>query len=289
MARPILPDALWAVVEPVLPPHTPRPRGGRPPLSHRQALTGTLFVLRTGIPWEDLPAEMGCGSGISCWRQLERWQRDGTWGRLHAVLLDRLHQAGRIDWRRAAIDSSSVRAVLGGRGPAPTRRVAGTPAPSTTGWWMPPGCPWRPPCRPPAPTTCGACGRPRWRARGRATGHPAAAPGHCSGTGRIGRPVTRASSAGSASGPGSPAPARRTGAAPGSTAGWSSGRSPRSTGTAGGRCGTRRGRTPTRASSPAPAFACAGSASSGKVKASKSRSTCKLRLRILHSTRACIF
>jgi transposase len=132
VARPILPDALWAVVEPVLPPHPPRPKGGRPPITHRQALTGILFVLKTGLPWEDLPAEMGCGSGMSCWRRLAAWQADGTWTRLHALLLERLHDAGKLDWRRAAIDSSSVRAVFGGRRPAPTPRIGRKPAPSTT-------------------------------------------------------------------------------------------------------------------------------------------------------------
>jgi transposase len=132
VARPILPDALWAIIEPVLPAYTPGPKGGRPPITHRQALTGILFVLTTGIPWEDLPAEMGCGSGMSCWRRLERWQRDGTWGRLHGVLLERLQNAGRIDWSRAAIDSSSVRAVFGGSPPARTRPTVARPAASTT-------------------------------------------------------------------------------------------------------------------------------------------------------------
>jgi transposase len=132
VARPILPDALWAVLAPILPPHRPSPRGGRPPITHRQALTGIPFVLKTGIPWEDLPAEMGCGSGMSCWRRLAAWQADGTWARPHAALLDRLHAAGRIDWSRAAIDSSSGRAVSGGRGPARTRRTGARRAASTT-------------------------------------------------------------------------------------------------------------------------------------------------------------
>lgn len=132
MARPILPDPLWAVIEPILPAYRPSPKGGRPPITHRQALTGILFVLKTGVPWEDLPAEMGCGSGMSCWRRLAAWQADGTWTRLHAALLERLHAAGRIDWSRAAIDSSSVRAVFGGRGPGRTPRIAGSGAASTT-------------------------------------------------------------------------------------------------------------------------------------------------------------
>jgi transposase len=132
MAKPLLPDELWEVIEPILPAYGPRPKGGRPPLPHRQALTGILFVLKTGIAWEDLPQEMGCGCGMTCWRRLRDWQLDGTWRRIHAELLRRLDEAGQIDWERAAVDSSSVRAVLGGAIPAPTRRIAARPAASTT-------------------------------------------------------------------------------------------------------------------------------------------------------------
>ena len=73
MAKELLPDALWARIAPLLPPEPPKPKGGRPRVSDRAALTGILFVLKTGIPWEYLPAEMGCGSGMTCWRRL----RDG--------------------------------------------------------------------------------------------------------------------------------------------------------------------------------------------------------------------
>lgn len=66
MAQALVPDALWAVIAPLLPPARPRPKGGRPPIPDRAALTGILFVLRTGLPWEYLPQEMGCGSGMSC-------------------------------------------------------------------------------------------------------------------------------------------------------------------------------------------------------------------------------
>jgi transposase len=132
MAKPLLPDELWEIIEPVLPARPPRPKGGRPPVDDRKALTGILFVLKAGIAWEDLPAEMGCGSGMTCWRRLRDWQLDGTWRRIHAELLARLDDAGRIDWERAAIDSSGVRAVFGGSIPAPTPRTAANPAPSTT-------------------------------------------------------------------------------------------------------------------------------------------------------------
>ena len=74
MARALVPDDLWAVIEPLLPPARPRPKGGRPPIPDRAALAGILFVLKSGIPWEMLPREMGCGSGMSCWRRLRDWQ-----------------------------------------------------------------------------------------------------------------------------------------------------------------------------------------------------------------------
>lgn len=65
MAKPLLDDALWAVIEPLLPPPKPRRSRfpGRKPLDNRKVLTGILFVQRCGIPWEMLPKEMGCGSG----------------------------------------------------------------------------------------------------------------------------------------------------------------------------------------------------------------------------------
>jgi transposase len=66
MAKPLVPDELWTVIEPLLPPERPKPKGGRPPIPHRAALTGILFVLKSGVPWEMLPQKMGCGSGMTC-------------------------------------------------------------------------------------------------------------------------------------------------------------------------------------------------------------------------------
>ena len=130
MARPLIDDALWALIEPLLPPPKPRraDHPGRRPVDARRCLTGIVFVLKTGIQWEDLPAEMGV-SGMTCWRRLRDWQAAGVWARLHEVLLARLRDAHRIDWTRAVVDSSSVRAVHGGAdtGPSPVdRRKAGT-------------------------------------------------------------------------------------------------------------------------------------------------------------------
>ena len=113
MSKPLLPDDLWAVIEPLLPPEPPKPKGGRPRVPDRAALTGILFVLRSGTPWELLPQEMGCGSGMTCWRRLRDWQKAGVWERLQRVLLDRLGRRNAIDFRRAALDSASVAAKRG--------------------------------------------------------------------------------------------------------------------------------------------------------------------------------
>jgi transposase len=126
MAQPLLPDELWERIEPLLPPVKPRRFRfpGRKPLTHRQALTGILFVLRTGLRWNDLPCELGCGSGSACRKRLQAWQRRGVWDVLHHLLLEELREADKIDWSRAAVDSSSVRALGGGEdtGPSPTDR-----------------------------------------------------------------------------------------------------------------------------------------------------------------------
>lgn len=108
MAAPLVSDELWAVIEPLLPPEPPKPKGGRPRIPDRKVLAGILFVLKTGIPWEYLPQEMGCGSGMTCWRRLRDWHEAGVWPSLHHKLLNRLGDADRIDGSRAALDSSSV-------------------------------------------------------------------------------------------------------------------------------------------------------------------------------------
>lgn len=123
MAKPLLTDQLWQIIEPLLPPVKKHPKGGRPTVSNRDALTGILFVLKTGIPWEYLPQEMGCGSGMTCWRRLRDWQKAGVWNKIHRILLNELRRADRIDFSRALVDSGSVRAVFGGRRQARIPRI----------------------------------------------------------------------------------------------------------------------------------------------------------------------
>jgi len=134
MAKQLVDDELWGLIEPLLPPLKPRRQRypGRLPVSNRAALAGILFVLKTGIRWNDLPLEMGCGSGVSCWRRLRDWQEAGVWSRLHALLLAKLRAADRIDFSRVIIDSSSIRAVGAGQKRDRTGRIARDQGPSTT-------------------------------------------------------------------------------------------------------------------------------------------------------------
>src|ERR1043165_7787271 len=99
MAGPLVSDTLWARIEPLLPPPKRRRRRwpGRKPLDRRKVLAGIIFVLKTGIPWELLPVEMGCGSGMTCLNYLRAWQKAGVWETLHHVLLEELQEADAID------------------------------------------------------------------------------------------------------------------------------------------------------------------------------------------------
>ncbi|MGW3984045.1 IS5 family transposase [Streptomyces mirabilis] len=122
----IVSDELWVRIEPLLP-VVPRraDHPGRRRLDDRKVLSGILFVLYTGIPWEFLPQELGFGSGMTCWRRLRDWNDAGVWQRLHEQLLAELHAAGALDWSRAVIDGSHVRAMKGGpkTGPSPVDRA----------------------------------------------------------------------------------------------------------------------------------------------------------------------
>jgi len=143
MSTPLVPDELWAIVEPLLPKEPPKPKGGRPRVPDRACLAGIIFVLKSGIPWEMLPRELGCGSGMTCWRRLRDWQDAGVWERLHRAFLDRLGEADAIDWSRAALDSATVPAKKGAIKPGRIRRIAANRARSATLWSSVPARPSR--------------------------------------------------------------------------------------------------------------------------------------------------
>lgn len=122
MASPLVTDEIWERVRTLLPEPPAHPTGGRPPIGDREALTGILFVLKTGILWEDLPKEMGCGCGMTCVRRLRQWQQNGTWARMEPILKAHLRHAARYDWLRIG-DSEQA---LDGGGDGQTSIVAET-------------------------------------------------------------------------------------------------------------------------------------------------------------------
>ena len=126
-------DALWARIEPLLPVRQRRFRyPGRKPLDHRRVLRGILFVLHTGIGWEQLPQELGFGSGMTAGRRLRDWQQAGVWEKLHALLLAELHAADRLEWERAVADASHLQAKKGARKRVPVPSIAAETAASIT-------------------------------------------------------------------------------------------------------------------------------------------------------------
>lgn len=141
MARALLSEDLWSLIAAHLPAHRRSPKGGRPRVDDRAALTGILFVLKTGIPWEYLPRELGCGSGMTWWRRLHGWMLAGVWQRIHEAILRRLREHDQIMWERACVDAASVPAPAGGEdtGRNPTDR--GKLGCNTICWWMSVGFP----------------------------------------------------------------------------------------------------------------------------------------------------
>ena len=119
----LLPDELWNEIEVFLPQPIKSPKGGRPAVSNRACMTGIIFVLKSGVAWNLLPPEMGCGSGVTCWRRLRDWTKAGVWPKLHRWLLRCLGRQGKLHLSHAVIDSASMRALLGGRMLVPTRRI----------------------------------------------------------------------------------------------------------------------------------------------------------------------
>jgi transposase len=111
MAQILLSEDLWSFVAAHLPTHHRSPKGGRPRISDRATLTGILFVLKTGIPWEYLPRELGCGSGMTCWRRLHEWMQAGVWQRIQEAVLRQLREAVEHVGRVAHTDIDDPRAA----------------------------------------------------------------------------------------------------------------------------------------------------------------------------------
>lgn len=105
MAKELVSGELWEIMGPLLPEAPPKLEGCRPRLDEQASLTGIIFVLKSGIPREMLPQEMGLGSGVTCRRRLKEWQEAGLWGRLLRTCLGRRFLLCGIE---AHVDSRAV-------------------------------------------------------------------------------------------------------------------------------------------------------------------------------------
>ena len=110
LGQELVPDGLWELVEPLIPPQTERPQGGGTRyVDNRAVFTAVVYVLTTGCAWRHLPAEFGV-SKATAHRRFVAWTKAGLWRRLHRAVLDRLGEQAAIDWSRAVVDAASVRA-----------------------------------------------------------------------------------------------------------------------------------------------------------------------------------
>ncbi|WP_433920655.1 transposase [Streptomyces canus] len=105
---------------------------GPRPVADRLCLQGVLYVLCNDIAWQLLPLKLRFGSGQACWRRLERWQQAGVFDHLHRILLAELNAAGELDWSRACVDGSHIRAKKGEPTPVRRRSTGGRRAANTT-------------------------------------------------------------------------------------------------------------------------------------------------------------
>lgn len=113
LGRELVPDGLWGIVEPLIPPQRERPQGGGTRyVDDRAVFTAIVYVLTTGCAWRHLPTQFGV-SKATAHRRFAAWTEAGLWRRLHQAVLDRLGEQGMVDWSRAVVDAASVRAKRG--------------------------------------------------------------------------------------------------------------------------------------------------------------------------------
>ena len=123
----VLPDELWARIEPILLRHYPPAKTGRPRTDLRRVLDGIIFRLRSGVQWNQLPRELGDDSTTHRWFQ--RFVSDGVFTEIWAALAAECEQLGDLDWEWQAADGMMGKARMGGEKRAPIRLTEPNQAP----------------------------------------------------------------------------------------------------------------------------------------------------------------
>lgn len=108
-----IPDELWERIQPLLPVERPKPKGGRPRIEDRRAMTAIFYVLRTGIQWKALPREMGAASTVH--DRFQDWREQGVFQRMWEAGLQAYDEAKGIEWTWQAVDGAMTKAPLGGK------------------------------------------------------------------------------------------------------------------------------------------------------------------------------
>ena len=107
-----IPDDLWNLIEPILPPDKAPGTNGRPRVPNRTVLNGILYVLRTGCQWKMVPRQYGSGS--TCHLRLQTWARASLFARIWRVCLQHYDDLQGVDWRFQSLDSATVSAPVKG-------------------------------------------------------------------------------------------------------------------------------------------------------------------------------
>lgn len=109
-----IPDALWAKMEPLIPPGKPHPLGcHRPRVPNRDAMNAILFVLRTGCQWNALNSTGICTSS-SAHRRFQEWCKAGVFHKFWELGLLEYDMLKGIDWSWLSMDGAMTKAPLGG-------------------------------------------------------------------------------------------------------------------------------------------------------------------------------
>jgi transposase len=125
-----IPDELWRRIERLIPVEPPKPYGGRPRVDDRRIMAGILYRLRTGCQWQALPKDFG--SGPTCHRRFQQWERAGVFERIFKELVRYYDGRRGIQWQWTALDSATVKAPKGGTTPVRARRIARKAASNVT-------------------------------------------------------------------------------------------------------------------------------------------------------------
>jgi transposase len=130
MARtgPLLTEAQWKKIAPLLPKSPKHRHGGRPWIENRRVLEGILWILRSGARWQDLPEKYPHPS--TCWRRLRDWEEQGVWLKIWRAFLSELNERRQLEWSESFLDGSFAPAKKGAQ---KSEKPSG--ARGRSGWW----------------------------------------------------------------------------------------------------------------------------------------------------------